>query len=103
MAAGRRPIAVCCALLATTHVAAVAWAPLAPVALFAWFAYAMAVPHGELRSQPRRILVAIAAAGAVGWTLALAARSVDPSTASVVTGSIAVAVAGTGAAALRCR
>ena len=111
-----RRVGLFCALLAGAHLAVAIWAPLAPLVLLAWFGYALAVPHGELTTRPRRAVTAGAAVVAVTWTVVLASNALSTRHVSALSFlgiaigigigiaiAIAIAMAGVGAAALRCR
>jgi signal transduction histidine kinase len=104
--AEQRRLATYCTTLAATGVAAASWAPLAPLVLLAWLAYALAAPDGGLLNRARRILLGGAAGLLFGWTLVLATNSFStrhPSAISFVSVAAVVAIVGIGAAAARCR
>jgi signal transduction histidine kinase len=104
IASSGRALAGYCAGLSAALVGAAAWAPLGPLVLCGWFAFALAAPSGELASPTRRAVCAGSGVVAIAWVIALAVGSTrHPSTASFVSVSAAVAVAGVVAAAVRCR
>lgn len=83
-------LALLCGLLAVAHSIATVWKPLAPLVLAVWWAYALALPSGRLRSVSRRVCAGLGAVGLSAWSAVLA---VDDATANT---SIFVAVAATG-------
>ncbi len=99
----RRPLALTCAVLAATHAATAAWAPLTPLIIAAWFGYILALPAGRLVSAPRRVLVGLTSLAALGWVALLASRDGDPATGPFVVAAVIVAVVGGCAAVLRLR
>jgi signal transduction histidine kinase len=100
---GRQSVAVICWLLAGTHVAAAAWAPLAPLVLAAWFGYALALPLGRPGTTPRRSVLAAVSIACLGWAALLAGsdRGADPM--AYALSAIGLGVVGVAAVAVRCR
>jgi signal transduction histidine kinase len=98
-----RPLALACAVLAATHAASAAWAPLTPLIIVAWFGYVLALPAGRLVSAPRRVSVGLAGVAALGWAALLAGRDGDPATGPFVIAAVVVAVFGGIAAVMRLR
>jgi signal transduction histidine kinase len=96
-------LAAICALLAGAHVAAAGSARLAPLVLAAWLLYVLALPGGRLATMPRRVIAALGAAAAIGWTVLLVADRSVADTGAFVISALAVCAVGASATGLRFR
>ncbi|WP_214109516.1 sensor histidine kinase [Acrocarpospora catenulata] len=65
---GRPAVARWAGLVAVLQAAAAIWTSAVPIAVAGWLAFALALPDGELRTLPRRMLTGVAAALCVGLT-----------------------------------